>query len=107
MSQSSQLEVWDTKAAAEVQQKKQSAESAPTAAAAAKPVYMLWVLSHSCHLMQLSSLNLLAVPGRIGDVHVSDTISSLLAYFVPPPVHLHGIAMARNFNLVVSTDTLL
>ena len=104
MSQSSQLEVWDTKAAAEVQQKKQSAESAPTAA---KPMYVLWAPSHSCHLMQLSSLNLLAVPGRIGDVHVSDTISSLLAYFVPPPVHLHGIAMARNFNLVVSTDSLL
>ena len=73
MTQISQLEVWDSKAAVEVQQKKQSAESA--ASAAAKPMYVLWSPSHSCHLMKLSSLNLLAVPGRIGDVHVSDEIS--------------------------------
>ena len=77
MAQSSQLEVWDTKAAVEVRHKKQSADSAPTAAAAAKPMHVLWAPSHSCHLMQLSSSNLLAVPGRIGDVHVSDKIASL------------------------------
>lgn len=83
MAQSSQLEVWDTKAAVEVQQKKQSAESAPTAAA--KPVYVLWAPSHSCRLMQLSSSNLLAVPGRIGDVHVSDKISEVSWSCLPIP----------------------
>ena len=65
--------MWDVKAAVDA---KQSAESAITTAEAAKPMYILWAPSHSCHMMQMSGLHLLAVPGRIGDVHVSDKKAS-------------------------------
>lgn len=78
MAQNGQLEVWDPKAAVEEAQQgrpgEQAAESAATtiaATAAAKPLYVLWAPSHSCQMMQISSAHLLAVPGRIGDVHVS------------------------------------
>ena len=71
MAQSSQLEVWDPKSAIEAQQRsKQSGESALSSAT--KPLYVLWAPSHSCHMMKMSSSHLLAVPGRIGDVHVSN-----------------------------------
>ena len=73
MAESSHLQVWDLKTAVvKTKQDQQSAESAPTGTAApAKPLYVLWAPAHSCHMTQLSSINLLAVPGRIGDVHVS------------------------------------
>ena len=76
--QSGQLEVWDPKAAVEATTSTTTttAEAAapiqsPTTAAAAKPLYVLWAPAHSSQLMQISSAHLLALPGRIGDVHVS------------------------------------
>ena len=67
--QSGQLEVWDPKAAVEMTTTtpEATAPMAPTT----KPLYVLWAPAHSSQLMQISSAHLLAIPGRIGDVHVS------------------------------------
>ena len=70
--QSGQLEVWDPKAAIETTTTTTSEAAAPMApTAATKPLYVLWAPAHSSQLMQISSAHLLALPGRIGDVHVS------------------------------------
>ena len=74
--QSGQLEVWDPKAAVETTTTTTSTTAEAAAliqapATAAKPLYVLWAPAHSSQLMQISSAHLLALPGRIGDVHVS------------------------------------
>ena len=77
--QSGQLEVWDPKAAVEPTTSTTNTSTTAEAAApiqspttaAAKPLYVLWAPAHSSQLMQISSAHLLALPGRIGDVHVS------------------------------------
>ena len=76
--QSGQLEVWDPMAAAvDVTTTTTTCEAAvpvaPTMAATNKPVYVLWAPAHSAQLMQISSAHLLALLGRIGDVHVSSS----------------------------------
>ena len=87
--QSGQLEVWDPKAAVELTTTTTTSTTAeaaapiqaPTVAAAAKPLYVLWAPAHSSQLMQISSAHLLALPGRIGDVHVCRSpILAILSY---------------------------
>ena len=69
--QSGQLEVWDPKAAVEMTTTTTEAAAGMAPSAATKPLYVLWAPAHSSQLMQISSAHLLALPGRIGDVHVS------------------------------------
>ena len=96
--QSGQLEVWDTKAAVEAQWSKQTAESAATMAPT-KPLYVLWAPAHSSQMMQISSAHLLAVPGRIGDVHVS-----LVIHFLPCKI---GLLFPSRFLTTYTIVTLI
>ena len=87
--QSGQLEVWDPKAAVEATTSTTTTSTTAEAAApihapataAAKPLHVLWAPAHSSQLMQISSAHLLALPGRIVDVHVSCLpIFAILSY---------------------------
>ena len=85
--QSGQLEVWDPMAAAVdtittttttvTTCMGEAAASVTPTTAATKPLYVLWAPAHSAQLMQISSAHLLALPGRIGDVHVSYSNTNL------------------------------
>ena len=81
--QSGQLEVWDPMAAAvdtittTTTTMGEAAVPVTPTTAVTKPLYVLWAPAHSAQLMQISSAHLLALPGRVGDVHVSSSNTNL------------------------------
>lgn len=67
-----QLEIWELPSPSKDQVVDDEDPPIPPLPTLTQPLLELWAPAHNCNTMQLSTSGLLAVPGRAGDVHVSN-----------------------------------